>query len=179
MCVWTKKRGSMNAVVLMATPCPDVFTYLSIKMMHRRRWSERKKSLSTFFQKTAGGIDLRFRRWQEGTVNVAGGGEALSSQVRVPLPVLPDFPASYAWTTEITCVWWMSALIGLFRPLKLSVFLRKWAVRVEISHTSVPIGQRKERAACIFSFTLPAFPRSSGPGLPLSVPIPACQHAAS
>ena len=22
MCVWTKKRGSMNAVVLMATPCP-------------------------------------------------------------------------------------------------------------------------------------------------------------
>ena len=24
MCVWTKKRGSMNAVVLMATPCPTV-----------------------------------------------------------------------------------------------------------------------------------------------------------
>ena len=23
MCVWTKKRGSMNAVVLMATPCPE------------------------------------------------------------------------------------------------------------------------------------------------------------
>ena len=23
MCVWTKKRGSMNAVVLMATPCPQ------------------------------------------------------------------------------------------------------------------------------------------------------------
>ena len=22
MCVWTKKRGSMKAVVLMATPCP-------------------------------------------------------------------------------------------------------------------------------------------------------------
>ena len=22
MCVWTKKRGSINAVVLMATPCP-------------------------------------------------------------------------------------------------------------------------------------------------------------
>ena len=22
MCVWTKKRGSMNAEVLMATPCP-------------------------------------------------------------------------------------------------------------------------------------------------------------
>ena len=22
MCVWTKKRGSMNAVVLMATACP-------------------------------------------------------------------------------------------------------------------------------------------------------------
>ena len=22
MCVWTKKRGSLNAVVLMATPCP-------------------------------------------------------------------------------------------------------------------------------------------------------------
>ena len=22
MCVWTKKRGSWNAVVLMATPCP-------------------------------------------------------------------------------------------------------------------------------------------------------------
>ena len=22
MCVWTKKQGSMNAVVLMATPCP-------------------------------------------------------------------------------------------------------------------------------------------------------------
>ena len=22
MCVWTKKRVSMNAVVLMATPCP-------------------------------------------------------------------------------------------------------------------------------------------------------------
>ena len=22
MCVWTKKRGSMNAVVLVATPCP-------------------------------------------------------------------------------------------------------------------------------------------------------------
>ena len=22
MCVWTEKRGSMNAVVLMATPCP-------------------------------------------------------------------------------------------------------------------------------------------------------------
>ena len=22
MCVWTKKRGSVNAVVLMATPCP-------------------------------------------------------------------------------------------------------------------------------------------------------------
>ena len=43
--------------------------------------------------------------------------------------------------------WWMSALNGPFRPLKLSVFLRKWAVRVDISHTSVPIGQRKERAA--------------------------------
>ena len=41
-------------------------------------------------------------RWQEGTVNAAGGGEALSSQVRVPLPVLPESPASYAWTTEIT-----------------------------------------------------------------------------
>ena len=24
MCVWTKKRGSMNAVVLMATPCLSV-----------------------------------------------------------------------------------------------------------------------------------------------------------
>ena len=35
----------------------------------------------------------------------------------------------------------------LFRPLKLSVSPRKWAVRVDISHTSVPIGQRKERAA--------------------------------
>ena len=23
MCVWTKKRGSMKAVVLMATPCPE------------------------------------------------------------------------------------------------------------------------------------------------------------
>ena len=23
MCVWTKKRGSMNAAVLMATPCPE------------------------------------------------------------------------------------------------------------------------------------------------------------
>ena len=41
-------------------------------------------------------------RWQEGTVNAAGGGEALSSQVRVPRPVLPESPASYAWTTEIT-----------------------------------------------------------------------------
>ena len=35
MCVWTKKRGSMNAVVLMATPCPkslagddDVYYYI-------------------------------------------------------------------------------------------------------------------------------------------------------
>ena len=25
MCVWTKKRGSMNAVVLMATACPKQF----------------------------------------------------------------------------------------------------------------------------------------------------------
>ena len=24
MCVWTKKRGSMNAVVLIATPCPKL-----------------------------------------------------------------------------------------------------------------------------------------------------------
>ena len=31
MCVWTKKRGSINAVVLMATPCP--------KSLHGKGWS--------------------------------------------------------------------------------------------------------------------------------------------
>ena len=33
MCVWTKKRGSMKAAVLMATPCP--------KSLHGKRKGEK------------------------------------------------------------------------------------------------------------------------------------------
>ena len=41
MCVWTKKRGSMNAVVLMATPCP--------KSLHGKgdKWIARNKLMTS------------------------------------------------------------------------------------------------------------------------------------
>ena len=39
MCVWTKKRGSMKAVVLMATPCTNSLKRLLLREVGlRERW---------------------------------------------------------------------------------------------------------------------------------------------
>ena len=43
MCVWTKKRGSMKAEVLMATPCPKSLHGKGEKWIARNIWVEREK----------------------------------------------------------------------------------------------------------------------------------------
>ena len=47
MCVWTKKRGSMKAEVLMATPCP--------KSLHGKgeKWIARNFFSPLFFSRSA------------------------------------------------------------------------------------------------------------------------------